>query len=149
MKHDTHGENGINWTGFDLDGTLAEYDGWHGIDHIGKPIKPMCDLMKKIRAEGQKVKILTARVAPRKDGSDTKEARKHIEKWCEKNLGFVPEITHEKDSLMDSLYDDRAIQVIPNTGIVLEDAVNKLQGSIGKGKTLPEVKALLDYLSGE
>ena len=23
----------------DLDGTLAEYDGWKGIDNIGKPIK--------------------------------------------------------------------------------------------------------------
>ena len=149
MANDTHGENGEKWTGFDLDGTLAEYDGWHGIDHIGKPIMPMCNLMKKLRAEGQKVKILTARVSPRTDGTDTKEARKHIEKWCEENLGFVPEITHEKDSCMDKLYDDRSMQVIPNTGIVLEDAVYKLTESIDKKDTPPEVLTLLDYLSGE
>jgi hypothetical protein len=28
------------WIGVDLDGTLAHYDGWKGIDHIGEPIKP-------------------------------------------------------------------------------------------------------------
>ena len=33
--NDTHGETGKGWYGFDLDGTLAKYDGWKGIDHIG------------------------------------------------------------------------------------------------------------------
>lgn len=146
MANDTHGESGIKWTGFDLDGTLAEYDGWHGIDHIGKPIKPMCDLMKKIREEGAKVKILTARAAPRKDGSNAEDARKHIEKWCEKNLGFVPEITHEKDSLMDTLYDDRAVQVIPNTGITMEEASKRLFEH-GQKDTVAQV--LIDYLMDE
>ena len=26
------------WIGVDLDGTLARYDGWKGIEHIGEPI---------------------------------------------------------------------------------------------------------------
>ena len=26
------------WIGVDLDGTLARYDGWRGIDHIGEPM---------------------------------------------------------------------------------------------------------------
>ena len=145
MANDTHGENGEKWTGFDLDGTLAEYDGWKGIDHIGKPIKPMCDLMKKIREEGTKVKILTARVAPRKDGSNAEDARKHIEKWCEKNLGFVPEITHEKDSCMDVLYDDRSVQVIPNKGIPIVEAAQ----SIADGKKNGAAKALIEFLEQE
>ena len=145
MANDTHGENGEKWTGFDLDGTLAEYDGWKGIDHIGKPIKPMCDLMKKIREEGTKVKILTARVAPRKDGSNAEDARKHIETWCEKNLGFVPEITHEKDSCMDVLYDDRAVEVIPNKGIPIVEAAQ----SIADGKKDGAAKALIEFLEQE
>ena len=29
------------WTGVDLDGTLAEYNDWIDIEHIGKPILPM------------------------------------------------------------------------------------------------------------
>lgn len=65
MANDTHGASGQGWYGFDLDGTLAKYDGWKGIDHIGEPIKPMVDLIKQMQAEGKTVKILTARVAPR------------------------------------------------------------------------------------
>lgn len=64
--NDTHGEQGEGWYGFDLDGTLAKYDGWKGVAHIGEPVKPMVDLIKRMRDEGKVVKIVTARVAPRK-----------------------------------------------------------------------------------
>lgn len=63
--NDTHGQQGEGWIGFDLDGTLAKYDGWRGIDHIGEPVKPMVDLIKRMHDEGKVVKIVTARVAPR------------------------------------------------------------------------------------
>ena len=63
--NDTHGQQGEGWIGFDLDGTLAKYDGWKGIDHIGEPVKPMVDLMKRMHDEGKVVKIMTARVAPK------------------------------------------------------------------------------------
>lgn len=62
---DTHGASGEEWIGFDLDGTLAKYDGWKGLDHIGEPIEAIVRLAKKFHAEGKRVKILTARVAPR------------------------------------------------------------------------------------
>lgn len=145
MANDTHGENGEKWTGFDLDGTLAEYDGWKGIDHIGKPIKPMCDLIKKLHSDGKVVKILTARVAPRTDGADTTLARQCIRKWCVENLGFVPDITHEKDSYMEELYDDRAVQVIPNKGIPVVEAAQ----SIADGKKDRAAKALIEFLEQE
>ena len=142
MNKDTHGEEGKKWTGFDLDGTLAEYHGWKGIEHIGKPIKPMCDLIKKLHSDGKLVKILTARVAPRKDGADAILARQCIRKWCVENLGFVPDITHEKDSCMEELYDDRAVQVIPNKGIPIVEAAQ----SIADGKKNAAAKALIDFL---
>lgn len=63
--NDTHGQQGEGWYGFDLDGTLAKYDGWKGIDNIGEPVKPMVDLIKRMHEEGKVVKILTARIAPR------------------------------------------------------------------------------------
>lgn len=66
--NDTHGQQGEGWYGFDLDGTLAKYDKWRGLDHIGDPVKPMVELIKEMHAEGKKVKILTARVAPRMIG---------------------------------------------------------------------------------
>ena len=149
--NDTHGETGKGWYGFDLDGTLAKYDGWKGIDHIGEPVKPMVNLVRKMHDEGKVVKILTARVAPRADveirpnpyladsavydavGRDNEEryrdlyraqkwrAREFVSDWCLKNLGFLPEITHEKDHLMLELYDDRVKHVVTNNGILVED----------------------------
>lgn len=121
MAFDTHGVNGKPWTGFDLDGTLAVYDKWRGVANIGKPVRPMCELIRKMHDEGKSVKILTARVAPREDGSHHL-ARVFIARWCRDNLGFVPPITHEKDALMETLYDDRVKAVEQNTGKVLNMA---------------------------
>ena len=144
---DTHGASGEGWYGFDLDGTLAKYDGWKGIDHIGDPVKPMVDLIKRFHEEGKRVKIMTARVAhgdsetrpnPHKNGppdyvrSQASELKflytyrewgpkMFIRDWCLKNLGFIPEIVHQKDYLMLELYDDRVKQVVPNEGVLVED----------------------------
>ena len=147
MSKDTHGEKGQPWTGFDLDGTLAEYHGWKGIEHIGKPVKRMCDIAKKLHSQGKLIKIFTARVAPSPDHPDTSKVKKYIEDWCQKNLGFVPPITYKKDALMEDFYDDRPKQVIPNTGIEVEEAARQALELDGKDrKNSPEVKALLDYL---
>ena len=43
---DFHGHS-KKWLGVDLDGTLAHYDGWKGIDHIGMPI---VDVVLSLRA---------------------------------------------------------------------------------------------------
>ena len=163
--NDTHGETGKGWYGFDLDGTLARYDGWKGIDHIGDPVGPMVDLIRKMHDEGKVVKILTARVAPRSNveirpnpyptdqavyeavGRDNEErysdiyrapkwtAREFVSDWCLRNLGFLPEITHEKDHLMLELYDDRVKQVVPNEGLLVEDLYREC------GKMLKEAHA--------
>ena len=115
---DSHGKDGTMWIGFDLDGTVAEKVGaWKGIEHIGKPIKGMVEKAKKIHAGGKVVKVFTARVA---DKDDAEEAKKYIRAWCKEHLGFVPEITHEKDALAYRIYDDRAFQVIPNTGVTVQ-----------------------------
>jgi len=45
--------------------------------------------------------------------------------WCVHNLGFVPDIVYKKDHLMITLYDDRVIQVVPNTGDVIEDMLKR------------------------
>ena len=99
------------WVGVDLDGTLAEYDQWVGVEHIGKPIMPMVERVKKWVAQGTLVKIFTARVY-RNDALTLKT----IEKWSLENIGVVLPVTCVKDYGMIELWDDRAIQVIPNTG---------------------------------
>lgn len=119
MKVDTHGSKEEEWIGFDLDGTLAKYDGWKGIEHIGEPVDTMVIIAKMLHRIGKKIKVLTARVAPRDDGEGGDKAKKYVEEWCKKNLGFVPEITYEKDASMAALFDDRAVAVEQNTGKVL------------------------------
>ena len=110
--------NNKGWIGVDLDGTLAEYNGWVSELHIGKPIPAMVDRIKLWLSEGKNVKIFTARVAQWDDGSkDVEKVRAIIEAWVSEHIGTALPITNVKDYLMVELWDDRAIQVIPNTGI--------------------------------
>ena len=99
------------WIGVDLDGTLAHYDRWRGPEHIGKPIEAMVLRVRRWLAEGQPVKIFTARVA---DGDP--EMIKRIQEWCELHIGIALPVTNVKDYGMIALWDDRAVQVILNTG---------------------------------
>ena len=34
------------WIGVDLDGTLAHYNGWKGIEHVGDPVPAMIDRVR-------------------------------------------------------------------------------------------------------
>ncbi|MBD5781563.1 hypothetical protein IEN85_18825 [Pelagicoccus sp. NFK12] len=97
------------WIGVDLDGTLAEYHKWKGIDHIGKPIPLMKERVLNWLRDGYTIKIFTARAS-------VPEGIAPVEKWLEKH-GFPPlEVTNQKDFLMLEVWDDRAIQVVHNTG---------------------------------
>lgn len=147
--NDTHGETGEGWYGFDLDGTLAKYDGWKGIEHIGAPVAPMVKLIRQMHDEGKVVKIMTARVAPKEKPevkpnpylenhwviespddmpwavhAEAWTPREFIQDWCYRFLGFVPDIVYQKDHLMLELYDDRVKQVVPNEGWLVEDIAN-------------------------
>lgn len=155
--NDTHGQQGEGWIGFDLDGTLAKYDGWKGIDHIGEPVKPMVDLIKRMHDEGKVVKIMTARVAPKEKPevkpnpylenhwviespddmpwavhAEAWTPREFIQDWCYRYLGFVPDVVYQKDHLMLELYDDRCHQVVPNTGEVVEEQRDELAKALEK-----------------
>lgn len=102
-----------SWIGVDLDGTLAYYDEWRGVEHIGAPIPEMVDRVKRWIAEGREVRIFTARIAATVDAASTVLA---IERWCSLHLGTVLPVTCVKDFGMVELWDDRAVQVGRNTG---------------------------------
>ncbi len=99
------------WIGVDLDGTLAKYDHWRGPEHIGAPVPAMRVRVIRWLAEGRDVRIFTARIT---DGRP--EVTRAIEKWCVKNLGRKLPITATKDYGCVEYWDDRAVQVEPNTG---------------------------------
>jgi hypothetical protein len=100
------------WIAVDLDGTLAHYDEWRGVEHIGEPVGAMLFRVRKWLADGREVRIFTARVS----GPDGEIARAHIEAWCEEHIGQRIPVTNVKDYAMTELYDDRAVQVEANTG---------------------------------
>ena len=99
------------WIGVDLDGTLAHYDGWKGIEHIGAPIPAMFDRVTAWLAAGRTVKIFTARVC-----AEAEAVTAHIHAWCERHGLPALEVTNVKDFGMIELWDDRAVQVVINTG---------------------------------
>ena len=112
------------WHGVDLDGTLAHYPPPPGKE-IGDPIPRMLARVKRWLANGEEVRIVTARVAysggePLGDAVRTLEfclrQRELIEAWCLKHVGVVLPVGANKDYSMIDLWDDRAVQVIVNTG---------------------------------
>lgn len=117
--------SGGGWIGVDLDGTLAEYNGWRG-GEIGEPITLMADRVRMWLFEGRDVRIFTARVAETglqnqiggvDDATFAEAQRKVIQDWTEKHFGKRLPVTAMKDFGMIELWDDRAIQVFPNTGM--------------------------------
>jgi hypothetical protein len=136
------------WIGVDLDGTLAFYDHWRGPEHIGEPIAPMVERVKRWLSEGKDVRIFTARVdggtvalsMGNSDGDQCRnvlEVARHIQLWCEKNLGQVLQITCRKDYGMIELWDDRCVQVIPNTGRTIADELESERCALA-GKAAPQ-----------
>lgn len=120
------------WIGFDLDGTLAKYEKW-GDGSIGEPIPSMISLVCRFLSLGYECRIVTARVSGR-DELETQQQRDLIQHWCLKHIGIVLEVTHQKDFSMYCLFDDRAIAVKKNEGIILGhcDSLN-LKGIIEHG----------------
>jgi hypothetical protein len=115
------------WIGVDLDGTLAVYDGWVSETYIGEPVGAMAFRVRKWLDDGIDVRIFTARV----DGGEVALAmgneagekfrnveriRSIIQDWTEKHFGVRLPVTNKKDYGMVELWDDRAVQVEPNTG---------------------------------
>lgn len=87
------------WVGVDFDGTLSNH---------GAPIPRMVERVKAWLAAGVNVRIFTAR-------SDTDSVR-GIREWCRIHLGAWLPVTDRKDHLLIESWDDRSVQVVPNTG---------------------------------
>lgn len=86
---------------FDLDGTLAEYDGWKGEEHIGPPIKGMVQCLRQLVGEGWTLWVYSVR-----------KRHEVIEKWLADHH-FPPEVRVWKDSGKPPAHvyvDDRAVK---------------------------------------
>jgi hypothetical protein len=112
----------MGYIAVDLDGTLAEYHYGdlykNGNTYIGSPVPAMLERVKRWLDNGIEVRIFTARVSEEHPG-DLQKIREAIEAWCLEHIGQVLKVTNVKDYSMIELWDDRSVQVIPNTGISL------------------------------
>lgn len=127
----------------DLDGTLAQYHGWAKWSDIGEPVSLMLDRVKKWVADGVEVRIVTARMGH--DDSVVHRCKTSGERftnalmagvimdWTKRHVGVALTVTCFKDVDMLELWDDRAVQVVPNTGRTLaeehEAVVTALRGA--------------------
>ncbi len=130
MRAPNEGGRPRGWIGVDLDGTLARYDGWRADGSVGAPVPRMVARVKQKLAEGWEVRIVTARVAPTEavltvapEGINkaVEVQRQIIQAWCREHLGQALPVQCHKDYAMVELWDDRARQVIPNTGEFLDE----------------------------
>lgn len=112
------GEKGF--IGVDFDGTLAYYDGHYVPGKVGPPIPLMVRRVKRWLRMGKEVKIFTARASSANHVVDVPAIRR----WCKKYIGVELEVTGIKDFRMLVFYDDRAIQVKHNTGILVRESSN-------------------------
>jgi hypothetical protein len=103
----------------DLDGVLAEYNGWEGIDEIGKPLSGAKEFADKL-AEVADIVIFSTRCSSEPDSrgaiSDLTpgQARIHIVDWLEKNeIPYADVYMGEGKPRVAAIIDDRAINCRP------------------------------------
>lgn len=144
------------WIGVDLDGTLAHYTGWTGWNGFGAPIPKMVERVRAWLREGVEVRIVTARVSVfnyKTDALKSETCRltgqrfsnrdmiNAIQDWTEKHVGQRLKVTCSKDLMMIELWDDRAIQVVANTGLTISDEYEaQLAALQAKGPSSSDVK---------
>ena len=107
--------NRHGWIGVDLDRTLAYESGFSSLLDIGDPIPEMAAKVQRAMEEGYEVRIFTARVS-HPDPQLTQEVTVAIQEWCYKNLGVRLAVTNCKDFDTLEIWDDRAVQVVENSG---------------------------------
>jgi hypothetical protein len=101
------------WIGVDLDGTLAK--SMPGLDpaEIGPVVPRMLQRVQHWISTGRTVKIFTAR-------ANNPCQILMIQEWCVRQGLPKLEVTDRKDHRMIAIWDDRAVQVLQNTGIPVQ-----------------------------
>ena len=109
----------------DLDGVLAEYHGWRGIEHIGEPIEGAVEFSKQL-AEFAKIIVYTTRCKEYPGNTPAPPGAAAIDRRCVEELACIVERWLKKHGFAyDEIYtgqgkpfavcyiDDRAITCQP------------------------------------
>jgi hypothetical protein len=106
----------------DFDGTIGNSDAFANLDYYPEKVGPPIDLMvQRVKAwlkEGIEVIIFTARVHPVHGEESIAKAEQAIKDFCVKVFGRELEITCLKDPRFDEIWDDKAVRVEQDTGLI-------------------------------
>ncbi len=96
----------------DLDGTLAKYDGWKGIEVVGDPVKKAVAFTQELKKRGHYIIIHTARLC--KLNAKNGKAHKVVRQWLIKHGFAFDEIwTGAGKPIACAYIDDRAVPCTP------------------------------------
>ena len=126
----------------DLDGVLAQYDKWRGVDHIGDPVPGALEFTKKL-AKIAEVVIFTSRCAQDvAEGSRITpgQLRIHVIEWLEKHkFPFTDVYTGQGKPRAAAFIDDRAVACRPqNDASAFENALDQTRLLVAKPHGLPK-----------
>lgn len=130
----------------DLDGVLAQYDGWEGSDIIGQPIPGALEFAKKV-AKLADIVIFTSRCSTETGDADSAsiltagQLRIKIVTWLEKHkFPFVDVYIGQGKPRVAAFIDDRAIHCSPQNDPKAFAAAEKNLRTLLKKKAPPTVK---------
>lgn len=118
----------------DLDGVLADYDGWKGIDHIGDPIEGAKEFLEKLKKD-YIVSIFTTRCNPNiNKGHTVEELAAKVKIWLDKNeMPYDNVYTDQGKPLCEFFIDDRALNCMPlgeiNPGLIFGAVIACMDGT--------------------
>lgn len=126
----------------DLDGVLAQYDRWKGIDHIGDPIPGALEFTKKL-AKIAEIVIFTSRCAQDvAEGSRITpgQLRIHVIEWLEKNkFPYSDVYVGQGKPRAAAFIDDRAVACSPqNDNKAFDNALELTRLLVAKPHGLPK-----------
>jgi hypothetical protein len=136
-------ENGPKTAAIDLDGTILEYDGWHGEDNFGK-VRPGCvEALSELKRQGWRIIIFTTR------GNTEKVAQ-----YLEANGVPFDHVNENPDQpegssgkvIADVYVDDRAINAETDWSTILRNVLGRTYKAKSK-KTITKKKGPFKFQS--
>ena len=96
----------------DVDGCLAQYDGWHGVDVIGDPIPEVVNQVKAEKAKGTRIIINTTRTNTEQNkGYTSQQLVNRVKEWLVRHKIPFDEIwAGEGKPIANEYWDDRAVK---------------------------------------
>jgi hypothetical protein len=119
----------------DLDGVLASYSGWKGVQHIGEPLPGAVEFTRRL-VEFARVVIYTTRCTEDMEGRDglkAAELRQLVQDWLNRNNFAYDEVwTGQGKPIYSCVVDDRAVCCRPmESEQAFEKAVDKARWLCG------------------